>query len=890
MRDPLVLPLVAVIAGLLAGRALEFSRMGAAWPIAVLLALAVLSEWRGARWLRRLCLTLTLILAGVFAEAWHRPGPKPEIDTGPREVVTLSGCVVEPTAFSPGREQFTLELDPGARARVTLALDDTAAQSVNPPLDPPRLRYGQRVEIDARLRRPHNFQNPGAFDYEGYLARQDIYWTATIARGSAPRPLPGRCGSRWRGAIFAVREAALARIEALYPGNEYAIGMSEALLIGETSRLQKIWTENFRKTGTFHALVISGAHVAVLAGVLLFFLRLCAVGEIPAIAFTAMVAWLYALVSGFSPPVARAAGGFTLYLAARFFFRRSRVLNLLAAFAIVYLLWRPDELLDASFQLSFLSIVAIAALGAPLIETSFGPLAAATRAIADTARDPHLIPRAAQLRVELRLAAETMSYWTRIPQRWAAAILATTLRVLCFALELAVLSTVIQIGLALPMAEYFHRVSFTGVTANLIVMPLLEIVIPAGFLAIFTGWHWVAAASLSLLNLAAKAADWHARMEPSWRVADPPGWLAAAFVISLLAVAITMRQPTRSPGANAAHDSPARDAWRNAFSSIGSSSIAFWRWPAGLAALALFAVLLWQPWPPSLVPHTLELTAIDVGQGDGLLVVFPEGRTMLIDGGGILTYGRARPPSLDIGEDVVSPYLWSRGIRHIDILAATHAHADHTGGLAAIMNNFRPRELWVGPNPLPGLVSEARHFGVQVKDMRAGPPFQFAGTTVEVLSPSEDYSSVSPGNNDSLALRIRFGHRAFLLAGDMERKMELDMLDRSVFNGSEIHADVLKVGHHGSRTSTSQTFLDAVAPSVGIISAGFENSFGHPHRDVLSRLAKRHSAVLRTDLNGLVTVRTDGVRLWWDNNLQHESPFADMFFRTFDWPLASVGQ
>jgi competence protein ComEC len=459
-----------------------------------------------------------------------------------------------------------------------------------------------------------------------------------------------------------------------------------------------------------------------------------------------------------------------------------------------------------------------------------------------------------------------------------------------------VISTVIQIGLALPMAEYFHRVSFTGVTANLIVMPLLEIVIPAGFLAILTGWHWVAAVSLSLLNLAAKTADWHARMEPSWRITDPPGWLAAAFVISLLAVAITVRHSTRSPAGSPGRESSAQPAgWRHGFSRLGFSgtvfsSSGFWRWPAGLAGLALFAVLLWQPWLASWVPHTLELTAIDVGQGDSLLVVFPEGRIMLIDGGGILSYGRARPPSLDIGEDVVSPYLWSRHIRRIDILAATHAHADHTGGLAAIMNNFRPRELWVGPNPLPSLVAEARHLGVQVKDVRAGPPFHLAGATVEVLSPSADYSSRSPGNNDSLALRIQMGRRAFLLAGDMERKMELEMLARAIGNHTEIHADVLKVGHHGSNTSTSQTFLDAVAPSVDIISAGFENSFGHPHPDVLSRLAKRPSAVLRTDLNGLVTVRTDGIKLWWDSNLQRQSTFADMFFRTFGWPSASIGQ
>src|SRR5580658_8448117 len=143
------------------------------------------------------------------------------------------------------------------------------------------------------------------------------------------------------GRVFALRVAALDRIERLYGEDGYSTGMLEAVLIGETSKLEKIWTLSFRRTGTFHALVISGVHVTVLAGVLLFLLRILMLPEIPALAATAAAAWLYALVSGFSPPVVRAAGGFSLYLAARFLFRKTRIMNLLAAITIVYLIWDP---------------------------------------------------------------------------------------------------------------------------------------------------------------------------------------------------------------------------------------------------------------------------------------------------------------------------------------------------------------------------------------------------------------------------------------------------------------------------------------------------------------------------------------------------------------------
>jgi competence protein ComEC len=346
--------------------------------------------------LPRACVALALFFTGVLAEAWHRPGPPPEIDVGSvavgsRETVTLSGCIVEPSVFSNDREQFTLELDSSdpslkARARVTLALDgDTLAPDGSMPV-PQRLDYGQRVEIEARLRRPHNFNNPGSFDYAAYLARQHIFWTVTMPRGSTVRVLPGRCGWRFMAAVFGLRTAAVDRIERLYGGDgrsseqaAYSTGMLEATLIGETSKLEKIWTQNFRRTGTFHALVISGLHVTVLAGVLLFLLRLCALPEIPALAFTVAAAWLYALVSGFAAPVVRAAGGFTLYALVRFFFRRGRVLNLLAAVALAYILWDPEQMFDASFQLSILCVAVIGALARPLLESTSAPLVRGAR-------------------------------------------------------------------------------------------------------------------------------------------------------------------------------------------------------------------------------------------------------------------------------------------------------------------------------------------------------------------------------------------------------------------------------------------------------------------------------------------------------------------------------
>jgi competence protein ComEC len=177
-----------------------------------------------------------------------------------------------------------------------------------------------------------------------------------------------------------------------------------------------------------------------------------------------------------------------------------------------------------------------------------------------------------------------------------------------------------------------------------------------------------------------------------------------------------------------------------------------------------------------------------------------------------------------------------------------------------LVENFQPAELWTGANPTPALVTQAKRQGARVIERQASPPFVFSGATIEVLAPARDYVPMSPGNNDSLVLRVTYGSRSFMLTGDLERVEEYRLLEQ----GRALHADVLKVGHHGSKTSTTQEFLDAVSPSIAVISAGYENSFGHPHPDVLARLNERHTTILRTDRFGLATVRTDGHRLTYN--------------------------
>lgn len=707
---------------------------------------------------------------------------------------------------------------------------------------PPNLHYGQNVEFEGKVRPIRNFQNPGSFDFAGYSARRQIFWNASVRSGAPIRILPGRCGSRFLAAVFALRTAALRRIEALYPNNPYAIGMMEAILLGESSKLEKIWTDHFRRTGTFHALVISGMHVSVLAGSLLFLMRICFIPEMPALFLTALSAWVYALVSGWSAPVVRAAGGFTLYLVGRYFYRERRLMNLLAAVAIGYLLYDPGQMFESSFQLSFLSVVAIGVLAVPLLEATSQPLSRGLAKIADRSLDSHLPPHSAAFRLEIRLLAETVSVWLRFSEAWAARILAFTCRLVLYVYDMVAISTVVQVGLALPMAIYFHRISFSGLSANVIIVPLLSMVVPIGFFAIFTGWHFPAAVAELLLRWAERVATWHVQWEPDRRVPEPPLWLSLGFVFSLLLLTYTIRR-----------------AW-------------IWKGPALAAVLGLFAVIFLHPFAPQVQPRVLELSVIDVGQGDGLLVAFPDGKLMAVDGGGFPNFMNLQAkPKLDIGEDVISPYLWSRSISKLDVVVCTHAHEDHTGGLGALIDNFHPAELWTGANGdnavWRGVREKALARHVRISSLHGGQGFDFGGVRIEVLAPATDYAPAdAPKNNDSLVMRLAYGKHSFLLTGDMEKQVEARLFSE----GKLTHADVLKVPHHGSKTSSSEFFLDEVRPAFALISDGFENSFHHPHPDVVHRLEEHHAAILRTDQQGLITIRSDGRHLSMETNVAHE--------------------
>ncbi len=824
-REPLLLPAAALASGILTAHFIFF-HLADLWVACGLAAVMLALVWKQQKSpFKLVAACICLVLTGIATQILHRQGAAPKLDAEDGEVVLLTGCVTNPPVFSPQREQFTLNLTPKAAVRLTVNLKTEA----NMPLD-----YGQKVEVAAKIRSPRNFQNPDSFDYVAYLAAQHIYWNGSIAGPGDIHVLPGSCGWRAVGWLYRVRTWALERIRALYVDDLHTVGLLQATLLGETSGVDKRWTSDFRVTGTYHALVISGQHVSVLALSILLLLKLLQFRRVPALGIATIASWLYAFISGFSSPVVRAAGGFTLFLIASYFFRKTRILNILAAVGIAYLAFAPDQLFDPSFQLSFLSAAAIAAFAIPVMERFTEPMRAAVKRFDQVRYDPQLAAAAAQWRVELRLLSRTIQAASGLSSKAAQFLVARGTWLAAFIADTVVVSACVQFGLALPMICYFHRLSITGLSANIIIIPLLSLVVPFGFASILTGSHVLAFFTKEFLVLAEQTANWHANFEPAWRLAALPLWISVAFAASLILLAYTIRR-------------------RRVFTA-----------PALACSLALFGIISWQPWKAELRPGYLELSAIDVSQGDSLFLGFPDGKTMLVDAGGFPGAERmVRKPQLDMGEDVVAPYLWSRRIRHLDYVVLTHGHSDHMGGLPSILDDFRPAQLWIGAEPesaeWKNVKQHAKSDHVDIRPLtRSAAVIHLGGTEIRVLAPAPDYlPEDTAGNNDSLVLEISYKHQRILLTGDAERASENDMLQSGMLRP----VTLLKVGHHGSKTSSSEDFLSAVSPRFAVISDGYKNQFHHPNPDVLKRLAAHHAAVFRTDQQGLTTFRTDGDRV-----------------------------
>jgi competence protein ComEC len=737
------------------------------------------------------------------------------------------------------------------------------------------LEYGTRVRVLGYLSQRRGYRNPGAPEFDELLEQRGF-----DASGWTKSPLlievlgaGERNALLWR--LYQLRAGALAFL--LRHDKQPAAGILVAALLGNRYFLHRETAQTFRDGGTFHLLVISGLHVMLIAGVLLWLTR--GLRRERWLQFSVVIAalWAYGVMVGAQASIMRAVVMITLALVGQWLFRATLGANTLAASALVLLVWQPRDLFNPAFQLSFLTVAVIVLLTAPVYErvrqlgvwqpsarTPYPPRGPRpVRWLAEVLfwNERAFQQEMADARVHYRLEKARAARWlnrSRLqgPLVW---IVTTVFTTLC-----------VQVALLPLMVVHFHRFSLVSPVTNVVEGFLIFVLMLAG------------AGQLALVGFSVSAAAWLSKIVNwlgavtvklgQWPLGWPlasvrmPDWERGAvwmysgfFALSLLLVLLVNAWHPLRKG-----DEPdaARRRW---LGRIGST--------IGLSAIALLSwLLIAHPFPHQFARGRLSVTFLDVGQGDAIFLSFPQGKTLLLDSGGRLGYASAQDEfepnedifvedQLGIGEAAVLPYLWQLGLKRLDYIAATHGDSDHTEAFGEIVQAVGIGEAWVGSTPRAGESPDLFSQAVQtarspLRVLRRGETLSVDGVQLEVLAPFASESK-SSDNNGSLVLRVSFGQRAFLLTGDIEKETEA----RLVSAGATLRADVLKVAHHGSRTSSTAEFLAAVKPVHAVISAGDPSPFGHPHPEVVERLRAAGAQVWQTSRCGALAISTDGTDL-----------------------------
>ncbi|MBS1793461.1 MAG: ComEC/Rec2 family competence protein [Acidobacteria bacterium] len=729
------------------------------------------------------------------------------------------------------------------------------------------LRGGARIRVACGLRREDAFLNPGVVSKKELLDGQGIDATAVVKSPANVEKLadprgfsPVRLLSDWRKTLIDGFRSRFGVATA---------GIMIASLLGDKYFLDKPTAELFRDDGTFHVLVISGLHITFIGGLALLLVRVFTRRRFWQFVVAAGFLWAYSIAVGAEVPVVRAAIMFTGVLFSQVVYRRASLLNAVGLCSLLLLVWRPEDLFSQSFQLTLLSVLAIVAGAFPLVEK--------LRAIGEWQPSAET-PFPPNVPVPLKRFCE-MLYWREAAWRiesgrqiWSANLFKSPyLKILearggqgvvRYLFEGILVSLIVQAWL-LPLGVlFFHRVSIASVLLNLWV----------GFFIALESFAAVIALALAAVSEQAAL--------PLVKLTEALNWL-------LLAVPRVFVENDLAGFRVPAYTGPWRSIYVLYFAAVLILTIAVNRWRpfdldhksrkfrvrgAAAAFLLLAALVVFHPFSAPAPDGRLHIDFLDVGQGDAALVTFPNGETLLVDGGGRPNYGRQyvqrdgaepelfEPDAATIGETVVSRFLWEKGYSRIDYLLATHADADHIQGLTDVAKNFRVRAAFFGRTPetdadFAALAEVLRRRRIEAVVVKRGDVLDFGAARVEVLYPEADDSATADADNDhSVVLRVLFGAKRFLLTGDIEKGTERLLLANPDF----LRADVVKVAHHGSRTSSTADFVAATRAVYAIVSVGRTSQFGHPHREIVERWQAAGAKILTTGERGTISVSTGG--------------------------------
>ncbi len=827
-RVPPILPfLLAFIAGLLGNVAKFFIAPYLACLITLVLAVFFLNRSTGNISHNK---TATLVLLFAFGLLYPGKGSPPPnnivhyIKEG--KTTSVEGKLYSPPQVLEDRTFYLLEVESVETETGAKKVSGRARIAVYKPHD--LLQAGDKVRFEkVRLKIPRNFKNPGRFDYRSYLNSKGIHLIGNVSNPKTFIRL-GQFNLPFHYAFpQQLRERMLASLSKLFPEDEGKL--LQAMVFGMKDSLSPEIKEAYIATGLAHLTAVSGLHIGFVASAFYFLImplvfymlyrfkpdsaRAGHSGKWTA--FLCLIpVLLYMIVVGAKVSSLRAGIMISAFLIAIIINRKNSLFNAFLSAAFFILLWKPESLIAPGFQLSFLAVAGILWVIHLLTEMGDDPLSK----LGEPPWHQKLLGKESH---PLKSGP--------IKSRLKKIFIGSTL--ISFTVTLA----------TLPVLLFnFNRISLVGAFLNLFLVPLAALLIPGVLLVTCIG---MVSQSLALLpaipflyltKLFLIIPQYIAEFPwASIYLATPPAiWIVFYFAL-LLSAGYALLHKVR----HKEFSSTFKVGW-------------------GVAAVITLAMLIW-PRTFHLPQKELTVNVLDIGQGESIFIEFPNGKTLIMDGGGFYKN------SLDVGKVVIAPFLWNRGIDRIDYMVATHSDNDHIRGLDSVLDLFPVKTFLTFGDNIAGfrmkrLYAKAKEKNAQLVSLKRGQAFQIGETELIPLHPDPNESleeNARRVDNDlSLVLRLDYQSFSMLFTGDIGNKVE----EKLVKLYPDLEVDVLKSPHHGSRFSNSESFIEATRPGAVVFSSGYLNRMKHPHPETLKRYNKAGVKIYRTDLNGAVQIISNG--------------------------------